>query len=157
MEYDVAHTLKRNARVVHMQCEGITHEASLIQSDANINCLNWTVGHIVESRNGLISALGGDPVATHDLKAYERESEPITGQGPGVVDLADLLAALDETQDRLEALVAGIRPSSWTEPLPGNPKRTLADQAIFFAWHDTYHTGQTDLLRQVSGADDKVI
>ena len=55
MEIDITFSLKRNARVVHMQCEGISHEASLTQSEANINCLNWTVGHIVVSRNDLIA------------------------------------------------------------------------------------------------------
>jgi uncharacterized damage-inducible protein DinB len=157
MEIDITFSLKRNARVVHMQCDGISHEASLTQNEANINCLNWTVGHIVVSRNDLIESFGGEPVDTFDLAAYERESEPITGPGPGVVDLTDLLAALDETQTRIADLAGNTSAAQWAAPLADTPDRTFADQVMFYTWHDTYHTGQTDLLRQVSGANDRVI
>lgn len=34
---------------------------------------------------------------------------------------------------------------------------TLASRLFGLYFHDTYHTGQTDLLRQVSGADDTII
>jgi hypothetical protein len=34
---------------------------------------------------------------------------------------------------------------------------TRADQIMFRYFHDTYHTGQTDVIRQLSGKSDKVI
>jgi len=156
MDLNITHFLKRNARVIEMQCDGISHEASLTQSSANINCLNWTVGHIVVSRNDMIEALGGDRIAI-DLAAYERESEPITGPGPGVVELDALLDGLRSTQARLEELTTGLDSAGWAATDGDDPKRTLADRIGFLYFHDTYHTGQTDLLRQISGANDKVI
>jgi hypothetical protein len=34
---------------------------------------------------------------------------------------------------------------------------SLGARLFGFYFHDTYHTGQTDLLRQVAGTDDKII
>jgi uncharacterized damage-inducible protein DinB len=34
---------------------------------------------------------------------------------------------------------------------------TLANRLFFLYFHETYHTGQTELLRQLAGTDDKVI
>lgn len=33
----------------------------------------------------------------------------------------------------------------------------VGERLFGFYFHDTYHTGQTDLLRQVAGTNDKVI
>jgi uncharacterized damage-inducible protein DinB len=33
----------------------------------------------------------------------------------------------------------------------------LAEWLMFFYFHDTYHTGQTEILRQAAGRDDKII
>ncbi len=34
---------------------------------------------------------------------------------------------------------------------------TTAEMLHFLCWHETYHIGQTELLRQVIGKNDKVI
>ena len=34
---------------------------------------------------------------------------------------------------------------------------TLAKRVFFFYYHDTYHSSQTELLRQLAGTDDKII
>ena len=39
---------------------------------------------------------------------------------------------------------------------PGNIW-TTAEFLHFLLWHETYHTGQTELLRQLTGVNDKVI
>lgn len=157
MDVDLAKAFNRNTRLVMMQCDGIDTAASLTQSDANINCLNWVVGHIVDSRNTLLELLGSPPADQADLGAYERESEPITGPGPDVVEIETLLAMLDTTQERLATAISPMDADAWSAPLADNPERTLADNAFFWYFHDTYHVGQTELLRQVSGANDSLI
>jgi uncharacterized damage-inducible protein DinB len=37
------------------------------------------------------------------------------------------------------------------------PPWTTAEFLHFLLWHETYHAGQTELLRQLSGTNDKVI
>lgn len=34
---------------------------------------------------------------------------------------------------------------------------TLGQLVFFMYWHESYHTGQTEALRQLAGKDDKVI
>ena len=34
---------------------------------------------------------------------------------------------------------------------------TLADWVAFLHWHETYHVGQLELLRQLAGTNDKII
>ena len=36
-------------------------------------------------------------------------------------------------------------------------ERTVAERLLFLAWHEGYHVGQTEYLRQLSGKDDKII
>jgi uncharacterized damage-inducible protein DinB len=40
---------------------------------------------------------------------------------------------------------------------PGGRRTRLGSALFFFFFHDSYHTGQTEILRQASGKDDKVI
>jgi len=34
---------------------------------------------------------------------------------------------------------------------------TLGQLTFFLCWHESYHTGQTEALRQLAGKNDKVI
>lgn len=34
---------------------------------------------------------------------------------------------------------------------------SVAEWLMFFYFHDTFHTGQTEILRQATGKNDKVI
>ena len=151
---------ERNRRIVHAQADGLTHEQSLTQTEYNVNCLNWVVGHIVASRSGLLRRLGAEPAMTEEQAApYERESDPITGDGPHVVRFEELLEMLDGTQDAFDEMLGAATEEWLAEETPVAPDRTSrrVSQLMFIYFHDTYHTGQTDLLRQMSGVSDKVI
>ena len=43
------------------------------------------------------------------------------------------------------------------EVLLGNRASPLRNRIFFLYFHDTYHVGQTELLRQLAGVGDKVI
>jgi uncharacterized damage-inducible protein DinB len=147
---------ERNRRIIHSQCEGLSHEDSLIQPPFASNCLNWTVGHIVVHRDKVLNALGAEPVLdAPTTERYTSESNPITEDGPDVVALADLLSALDAGQDRL---AAALPASDWEASLDlGSRVTTVGSRVHFLYFHDTYHTGQTELLRALAGRTDKVI
>lgn len=36
-------------------------------------------------------------------------------------------------------------------------ERTLGERVLGLYFHETYHTGQTEILRQLAGVDDRVI
>lgn len=150
----------RNQRVIHAQADGLTHEQSLTQSEYNVNCFNWVLGHIVDSRSRLLAAFGSEQVMPEEQGIrYRRESDPVTDDGPDVVRFEDLLRMLDRTQELLDEMLANADDAWLAEETPVTEDRTSPriSQIHFTYFHDTYHTGQTDLLRQMSGYSDKII
>lgn len=150
----------RNQRVIQQQADGIDHAASLTQTEYNVNCLNWVVGHIVDGRSRLLERYGRDPVIDDERGSrYRRESDPITADGSDVVAFEDLMAMLGRSQDAIEAWLGEVDDSWLAEEVDVGDGRTASRgaQIMFVYFHDTYHTGQTDLLRQISGMSDKVI
>ena len=156
----ISRGFRRNHRVILSQAEGLSEADALRQSGYNTNCFNWVVGHIVAGRDDILEMLGVEPVLGRAAsERYRRESDPITGDGPGVLSLERLLVALAETEVRLEAVLTGAEGRFMSAELPSGEGRTAtrAAQAIFGYFHDTYHTGQTDVIRQLSGKSDKII
>ena len=155
----ISRGFRRNQRVIVSQAEGLTHEDSLRQSGFNTNCFNWVVGHIVSGRDDILRMLGAAPVLGDAADRYRRESDPILGDGPGVLPLGDLLTALETSEERIETALSAATSEDMEEELQTGNGRTAtrAAQVLFGYFHDTYHTGQTDVIRQLSGKADKII
>ncbi|MCL6432439.1 MAG: DinB family protein [Anaerolineae bacterium] len=156
---ELAEAYAGNLEIIRMQTKGLTHADSLLQPPVRGNCLNWVLGHLASSRNGLLKLLGLEPVmADTQADRYGYGSEPVTGEGEGVMRMEDLLAALERSQERLSAWLERATPEDLAREVDlGWRKSTLAAHLFFMYFHDTYHTGQTELLRQLAGTNDKVI
>ena len=153
-------SFERNLEIIMMQSEGLTHQDSLIQLPFRANCLNWVVGHVLTNRRNIIQLLGiENPFPGVNLDHYERESDPIEGEEEGVLPLDELLRYLEETQVVLTRLLESEPPDTLQRMVPyrTNPERPLSYWLLFLYFHDTYHVGQTELLRQAAGKDDKII
>lgn len=152
---DLVKDFERNRRILHSQAEGLTHADSLLQPPGG-NCLNWTIGHIVVHRDKVIEACGGEPIlGTAQVERYTNESDPILGEGPDVVSLSTLLDQLDQTQERLTEVVV---PADLESVQTVNEREVpLWKRVHFWYFHDTYHTGQAEMLRGLAGYTDKVI
>ena len=151
---------ERNVEIIKMQTEGLSHEDSLIQLPFRANCLNWVVGHLVTNRCNILELLDAEDIRPEiDLDHYERESDPVLANEEGVLPLVDLIKHLEETQKRLEKALEKETPESLQRKAPyrTRPEQTLAYWLLFLYFHDTYHVGQTELLRQAAGTDDKII
>ncbi|MEX2424971.1 MAG: DinB family protein [Acidimicrobiia bacterium] len=146
---------ERNRRIVQSQCEGLSHADSLIQPAFEANCLNWTIGHLVVHRDKILAALGAEGVLDSTTFArYTNESDPVRADGPDIRQLPELLTALDETQQRL---ATAIPDADMEAPFDHERFKTVGARVRFYYFHDTYHTGQTELLRSLAGRTDKVI
>ena len=153
---DLIGAFARNTNVVKSQAEGLTHEESLLQHP-NGNCLNWVVGHIVLSRDDISKRLVSRARQEH-RRRYGRGSEPITGDGEGVLPLPQLLDLLDQSQAHLEATLSRMDADALARKSESDERgRTLGQLGFFFYFHDTYHVGQVELFRQLAGRDDKLI
>jgi uncharacterized damage-inducible protein DinB len=154
-------TLKNNYGVLMRQVNGLTHNESLLQFPFRGNCLNWVMGHIVHSRHQMLSLVDETPLWTPEqLARYKRDSEPVLGEAPDVIRFEKMLDDLKTTQEKLVARIKSYSAEELqapgTEVIKGL-SGCLADQLSFFIWHETYHVGQTDSLRQLAGRNDKVI
>jgi hypothetical protein len=150
----------RNVEIIKMQTEGLTHQDSLIQLPFRSNCLNWVVGHVLTNRCNIIRLLGEEnPLPGINISHYERESDPIQDDDEGVLMLNELIDHLDHTQITLSKLLENETSDSLQrlKTYRDRPERPLAGWVFFLYFHDCYHVGQTELLRQAAGTDDKII
>ena len=151
---------ERNVEIIRMQTENLSHEDSLIQLPFRSNCMNWVVGHLVTNRCNILELLGAEDIRPEiDLDHYERESDPVLANDDRVLPLADLLIHLEETQKRLSKALERETPESLQRMVPyrTRPEQQLSYWLLFLFFHDSYHVGQTEILRQAAGTDDKVI
>jgi uncharacterized damage-inducible protein DinB len=148
-----------NLRIIQMQTEGLSHADSLIQTQYNINSLNWVLGHIAVNRDNVLNLLGEEPMLTEAQAArYRRESEPVTGDDEDVIQLEVLLDLLQRGQENISETMSRQSEDDFAREVQvGENTVSLGARLFGFYFHDTYHTGQTDLLRQVAGTDDKII
>ena len=138
--------LRRNLGVFQTNTESLKSKDFLIQTATDGVHLNWILGHVLHSRQILLEALGADASVknTEILKAYARGSKT---QALEVMPSQDLLQALEVSQTVLEtALLA----ADFSSPSPMG-KGTLEDYFEFMTWHETYHAGQSGVLRRLAG------
>ena len=158
MNKEMIHDLfKTNHWVVTNQTDDLTHDDSLLQLPFRGNCLNWVLGHILVSRQNALEMLGIQGSWTEkEIARYKFDSEPITSpDDPGILPLERLLADIESTQEQLADGFAEISEQQLAEK--NDRGNTVAERLLFLAWHEGYHLGQTEYLRQLAGKNDKVV
>jgi len=156
----MAEQFERNTWIIKEQTGGLTHAESLLQTPYRINCLNWTLGHLLEGRGVVLDLLGVPRlVAAAETARYRRESDPILQDGPGVLALDRLVAGLVDSGNAISAALGSLGEAALSVRLGDGDGEaiSLGERIHFQYFHDTYHTGQTELLRQVTGVGDKII
>lgn len=156
----MADAFQRNTQIIKLQSEGISHRESLISPPFRGNCLNWIVGHLLTNRNSVFKVLEReDCLIPESLERYQRESRPITGEEPGVLRFSTLLDTLDQAQEQLTEILTSVSEEELNRETAffGESTRSRGEWLFFFYFHDCYHTGQTEILRQAAGKDDKII
>lgn len=156
----LADAFNRNFEIIKLQTAGLSHVDSLIQLPFRGNCMNWIIGHILTNRYSVLKLLGAEQPDQAALVArYERDSAPITMDESEVLPLDELIVTLEHTQGQIAGLLAKLTPEELDCQVAfyGRRSMSVAEWLMFFYFHDTYHTGQTEILRQASGMDDKII
>ncbi len=154
----LTHLLEENHRIIHMQLKGITQEESLLQLPFRGNCMNWVIGHILGVRGRSLELLGQPNTLNEaEQKIYDYGSEPLTDAR--IADnLAGMLKRLDESCETLTRLFGGLTAQDLEREVEiWRGKVSLLEALSFRVWHEAYHVGQLELLRQLAGKNDKVI
>jgi hypothetical protein len=140
-----------NHGALHQNLDGVTSEEALIQPRPDGNCLNWIVGHVTSSRNGILRLLGAEPIwGPDDAKRYARSSAPIKGPGDGV-PFDRIVADFDAAQERILGALERARPADLERPYQDG--QSVAHWLAFAHFHEAYHIGQTGLVRRLIGKE----
>jgi uncharacterized damage-inducible protein DinB len=154
-----AQALARQTEFVHqvlgVNTSGVSHEESLAQPSPGGNCLNWVVGHIVASRNQTLALLGKEPVWSEETaKRYLRGTGPIEGDAEGVVRFEKTLEAFEASQQPILDGLAEISDAELETMVPWLESEVPKSVALAgLVFHESYHLGQTGLLRRILGKE----
>jgi hypothetical protein len=156
---DFIRLLSIEHNMIRTQTEGLTQTDTLIQPQPSGNCMNWVLGHLLDNQITLLTLLGKEtPVDPVLLERYLRDSEPVTGDGPGVLTLERLLDGLDRVQAALIARLGEISDADFIREIEFRGRTiTIGWRVLFLNFHFTYHVGQLELLRQLAGRSEKLI
>ena len=147
----IAKSFATNTWLIQQRVEGLTHSESLLQLPFQSNCLNWVLGHIVAGRNVALALSGADPVWSIEIQSrYRSGSAPIVGDRDGL-PLEALVKGLDETQSRIENALEQCTEQD-LEQIRESPRgsQPLWQHLEGRQWHETYHTGQLQILRNLA-------
>jgi hypothetical protein len=141
-----------NLLLVKRFTQEISHEQSLVQPAFDANCLNWVVGHMAVNRGRVLDLLGYPRVLGEDEKErYESDSPPILADGPGVIDLATLIDLLDKAQSVMSSAFESASEDQLSEIIQvGDHDMTVLRRIYGFYFHETFHTGQVEVLSALS-------
>ena len=142
-----------SGRVLEMNAEGVTQQQSLSVPAGGGNCFNWIAGHILLYRNRVHQLVGIEPAwPDPESAAYER------GQGgldpDRALPLSILLERFGRSQQLLVPALGALDAAALaapTEPSRRGELATVGDRLAFLGFHESYHAGQTGLLRRTLG------
>jgi hypothetical protein len=156
---EFAKMLSHELDILSSQTECLTHQESLLQPQPGGNCLNWVMGHLVGNLVTILSVLGCvAPSGLPDLEHYGFGSEPVHGDEPGVIDLHVLIDAYEMLTKTITDQLAQMTEADFDEEIEfwqGQSRRGYI--AFFYFFHNTYHIGQLEQLRNLAGRTEKVI
>jgi len=149
----------RNLNIIQQQTKGLSHEQCLLQPPFRGNCMNWVLGHMAETRNSLLKTLGQEPILTQqECARYGHGSEPVCADGEGIIPSERLLSLLQQSQERIAVALPRLTAEDLARKVKDHRGEVpLGNRLFFLYFHETYHTGQTELLRQLAGTNDKII
>lgn len=136
----------RNLSRLETNLEGLEGTDFLVRVGEDGMHLNWLLGHVLHARICLVRDLGGfaHPDETLLGTAYARGTHASNAE---TFPTRILRHALHDSQTMLEAT---LQDTDLEQP------STQAERAALVAWHETYHVGQSGVLRQLAGKPDAI-
>ena len=156
-------TINTNQWLVEKQLEGLSHEDTMLELPFRGNRLNWVVGHLAEHRDWMLRAMDCTTLMpAKEAMMYRRGSEPLMDDSDAVA-IETLLGYLRQTKTCLENQLQSVSDDFLMEiPTTGillesHRDKTRLQRIKGLQWHETYHMGQLELLRQLAGTDDAIL
>ncbi|MBU6359887.1 MAG: DinB family protein [Chloroflexi bacterium] len=147
-------------RLVHMHLDDITHAESCI-APVGGNSANWVLGHLIVSRDDIISMLGGTRSQSAAMQArYGAGSQAITAPANDITDLNTLIKLWDEQAPQFYAQLLTATPELYAQEVTrrDGSKTTLSTRIAFYLlFHEAFHLGQLEYTRHAAGKHNGLI
>ncbi len=149
--------LENNQALLELQTADITHEQSLLIPPFYANCMNWVLGHLLQSRSWMLAQIGlSGYMPQEEAMLYQRNAPEMDNPGQAS-RLESLLERLKETNTLLKDRLMAMSPEELHKEIPIFGGTTLSAFLGFLLWHETYHVGQLEILRNFTGHHEKLI
>ncbi len=151
----LTYQLGLSSQVLNKNVGDVSHEESLVTPPKGGSCLNQVVGHITRTRNMALGSMGQkSPYPMEEFNAYDdRGGVPFSPQVALPFD--ELRRRYKAMQEPLVNAIEAIPPEVLASPPPrnmtGDPNETVGSNLATFVFHESYHVGQTGVLRRVAG------
>ena len=148
---NVASMFKTNTDIINKAIADVAAEDWFRKPGDDSNHLLWVLGHVVVHRGRTLGFLGADwntEWASLFARGAERTDD---GKYPSVGELRD---AWSQVSADLSAALRNASPDDLAKAAPAGPPSfdgKVSGTVAFFAFHDTYHTGQISYLRKWLG------
>ncbi len=135
--------------------DGLSDADSLVQPPYDGNCLNWVLGHILAGRHTSLKLLGAKPIWSQEvIDRFKTGSPPVTNAEQAIT-LEKLFNDLDLSQERIAEALTQISESELLEEAETDRGvKPISQHLNGLHWHETYHTGQLELLRDLAKASE---
>lgn len=146
----LASTFRSNHMLATRHLEGLDEAEALLTPAFRANSLNWLLGHLVNGRVEALRYLGHIFLwSAGESERYRTGSDPIGVDG--ALALNDLLDRFNRTQATLDTAFGEISEANLQEVVETRfGDRPRWQHLAGLGWHETYHVGQMELLRQLA-------
>lgn len=146
--------LRLSKALLERQLAGLNENDLLLQPPIRGNCANWIMGHIIATRFTALEYMGQGLWDDDAYALYKVGSSPITDVSSPHLSYEELKAAYETTHNTLVTCLEETNDDALDTLVDENA--TLADKLNFVVWHEAYHTGQFEYLRQLTGINDSI-
>jgi uncharacterized damage-inducible protein DinB len=141
--------------ILDLNTRDISHEESLISPPNGGSCLNQVVGHLTRTRNLSLRGMGQTPpYPMEEFDPYDERTGVPFGRDKAL-PFDELRRRYQSLQERLVKAIGGMSAEALAAPpqrkMTGAPDETVGSQLATFVFHESYHVGQTGLLRRLAG------
>ena len=149
---NVSGMFRANTDIINKAIADVRPEDWYRKPGDDSNHLMWLLGHVVVHRGHVLKTLGGQwdsPWA----QLFARGSE-LMDDGAEYPSFDEMRAAWEQISEQLTTALRDAPEEVLTKPAPEGPPsfdKKLSGTVAFFAFHDTYHTGQMSFLRKWLG------
>ena len=144
--------------LVHHILEGIDHEESLLKLPFESNSANWILGHIVTNRSHVLEVLGVTHLWQEEVRELYHTGTHNIGPGDKAMRLETLLKYMDDStrmiRRALEPVSEGWLAESFTNY---RGEKTREAHLSGFHWHEGFHIGQLEMLKDFVLSTRKVL